>query len=330
MIGFHAAALLLLFPFQGESKTDYFQLKTQQQLAGEILSVDDDSVTLKISLYGGTAEVTRKLKDFTPESAFRIVSSQAKDTYEDHLRLAREAEKLGALPFIRQELKAAFQVAEKANNETQQNEVKKIAADTAEKYFSVALQKNDLPNAKKLLNVILVKLPDERTDAQKKALLEAYEAAEGRVQSDMKAERAEKAEQAKIDEAERVIDPIKKKIVEAQQLNREGLLAGGKNVGARNKFDQALQMAKSAYQQLKPQEKSSNKLIKDQYSSLVTQIFEVGKDACINAASTSLIQTDYNKAREYVNLVLSVDPKNEEALDMRGRIEMASTTRWWW
>src|SRR6185295_2673762 len=77
MIGFHAAALLLLFPFQGESKTDYFQLKTQQQLAGEILSVDDDSVTLKISLYGGTAEVTRKLKDFTPESAFRIVSSQA-------------------------------------------------------------------------------------------------------------------------------------------------------------------------------------------------------------------------------------------------------------
>ena len=50
----------------------------------------------------------------------------------------------------------------------------------------------------------------------------------------------------------------------------------------------------------------------------------------IHLASRQAVQSDYQGALKTVNQALAIDPKNEEALSMRSRIEEYSSQGWGW
>jgi hypothetical protein len=312
-----------------DPKVQAFQLKTQKQLTGEVLSVEGERVTLKVSMFGGTVEVQRDLTDFTPDSAYRIMASQTGNTFEDKMKLARFASEVDSIDYLRKEVRECYGIAEKAKNDAQIKEVSKFAADCIDKYFNLAMSKNDFAFAKNCINILMMKFPNERTPAQKKAMLDRYHSALDKVAADRKAAQEARAEKAAVDEANRLLKPLNDKIAQAAELENEGLLTGNNNIASRQKFDQAIDLLKEAYQKVQQYEKSSNKFLKDHASSLQVQIFDIGKDACLNAASAATFQSDYQGARGYINLVLAVDPHDKDALDARARVEMASSRGWW-
>lgn len=329
MLGVSCLALLFLaLPLQAE-KLDSYILKNQKQLTGEVVSIEGERVTLKVNMFGGTAQIERDLADFTPDSAYRILASKSGNTFEDKMKLARFAAEVDSIDYLRKELREAYEIADKANDEARKREVTKFAADCVDKYFDIAMQKGDLRFAKQCINILMTKFPEERTEAQKKAMLKRYDDAQNKIAAERKAAQEAKAEKAAVDEANRLLKPVMDDIEQAKQLQNEGLLTGNNNVAARQKFDQALDLLKSAHRKVQQFEKSSNKFLRDHASSLEVEIFDIGKDACLNAASAATFQSDFQGARGYINIILAVDPKDKDALDARARIELAANRGWW-
>lgn len=333
MLGLRLAAAFLGLLLAQETDLNTYALKSGQVLTGNVVRVEGETVTLKVTMFGGTAEIQRKLDDFTNDTAYLIASAAGKDTPDDHLRLAQFAAGMQMKNAARKEFRAAYALAEAAKDEPKMKEIEKVAADVVERAFKLALEKGNLTQAKEFLEILVVRLYDQRTDAQRESLVAMLDAATEKVAAARKAAEEARIEKQAAADMARLLKPIDKKLAEAHQANNDGLVAKNRGTAHQN-YDNAIEAYREAYRGIISLQKNqpNNRPMQDKLSSMLVQLLDDGIDTCMNAASLLMTQTDFNGAQKYVNLALTVDPKNQKALEMRQEIQQAAATsgrRWW-
>jgi len=309
-----------------------YTLKTGQSLTGNVVKLDGDEVTLRIKIFDGFAETTRKLGDFTPRSACNIQSATLRaDSFDDHFKLAKYAVENGVLDVAGTEAGIAKQIADKTPGGPQVAELHKWAADTLEKLFHDAVAKGDVPKADHFLKVLMTRVPEQRTDAQKNAMLGELDRAEQKKQDELADQKKAKVEAAAAKEQERQLAPIRKELEEGKKLAGEGLVQAGSTGTALNKLDDAITHYRTAWKATEKLQKSSSTdaALKKEAGNLAEQILENGINAGLSAAHLLTARSDYQKASEYVNKILALDPDNDEAKDLRRTIELASSSSGW-
>lgn len=200
---------------------------------------------------------------------------------------------------------------------TVEGEVAKLKRTAAEKCVENARQaaaNNKLAEAEKWLTILVEKLPDEPEAAQARSMLEQHYAK-------TRAAKIEEADQKASEALRKDVEEGKKRFEQMVDRTKQGLQATGGSE-AENLFRQALSDGKAVMRDIDSIEKKySDPKVKEQasrYRSIVTdQMVEVQ----LHIASQRATKSDYNGAQKAVNEALVLDPKNEEALSMRSRIQ---------
>ena len=202
------------------------------------------------------------------------------------MRLAKFAAENALFESARTRFRAAYALAATAKDEAKQTEVMTVAADYVEKFFRASVAKRDFTNAKKMLSILVVRLAETRTEAQRAELVKLLDDAQEKAREERKAAEDARAEKNRDDERVRLLKPIEAKIKEGNQDNSDGLVA--KNGGtARQQYDAAIQCYIEAYKALTGLQKSKadDKILQERISTIIPDLYSDGIETCMNAAS---------------------------------------------
>jgi len=202
--------------------------------------------------------------------------------------------------------------------ETEVVKLKRTAAQYCIENARAAAAKNDMAGAEKWLKVLVQKLPDEPEAMQAAQLLDTHYAK-------VREAKVAAADQKASDALKKDVEQGKKRYSQMVEKTKLGLQARGGSE-AENYYRGAIADGKAVMKEIDDIEKKySDPKVKGQaaeYRSVVTeQLVEV----YLNIASSLATRSDYQGAQKQVNEALALDPKNEQALSMRSRIEEYSS-----
>jgi hypothetical protein len=177
-----------------------------------------------------------------------------------------------------------------------------------------AVSKRNYPEAEKWLKTLIEKLPDEPEAAQASGMLDAYyekQRADKVAAADAKASAALKKE----------VEPAKKRFEQMAEKTKKGLQAKSDSEATRL-YRSALSDGDYVLDQIeKITKKHDDPTVTEraqEYQKIVTdQMVEIH----LSLASQEATKSDYKGAQKEVNQALALDPRNEQALSMRARIE---------
>jgi tetratricopeptide (TPR) repeat protein len=316
-----SAALLVLAAAAGAA--DYVKLKDGKLIKGEAISFDEPTQTLNFKMEDGTARGF-KLDELDKRSVYLVNQGKVpKDDAAKQIRianLARDAE-LFAHAMRHYGYAERADPARKPEIDAERAKLRQLAAAFGMKQAQDALTKGDRAGAEKWLMRVVEKVPDEPQAKEAAAILEqSYAKARG--------EKEAKAQSNASAQLKQELQPGKKNYDDMVKKTQDGLTQQTTGSRSTNAWESALNDGGRALALLDrlvkkyPDPKTQETL--GGYRAIVAnQMIEV----YLHLASAYTTRSSYNKAMAQANQALALDPKNEQALAARVRIEQASAER---
>ena len=322
--------------FESSRQTSYrsYMTKDGKVIKGIPLRKEGDKVRLQMPIEGGgSVEELRPFDSFSAHSSYNILRQlEPGHDLKSHLALAKFALENGLIATTRRELREAKKyIKSESELEDITKRVKTGAAAILKDLTRKALAAGDLKLAYKYGSLLLTKLPDEVTEAEKTELLDTYDRLKAEKENAERAKR-EAAAQAKRSEQEtRILKPLEERLSRASSRNHKGLMAGSSQSKALNNFkgasDDYMWVMKRTQQEQKKANNGST-ILKGELANIETRAKSGYCDANLNAGSVYLSRGSINNARGRADAILAVDPENSRARSLRARAEIAGNRGW--
>jgi hypothetical protein len=317
---------LALVSFCATANADSIRLKDGTHVKGHATAYDE---ALKVLSWEDEAGKDRefKLEELDQRSSYRVLKSQVpKDSGKGQLQLANFTRDIeffahavrhygyaeAADPSLKPEIDKQIEV------------LKARAAKWGMQRAQECADKKDIKGAEKWLTKIITKLPDSPEAAEAKTILDNYYA---RVHAERTAEVDAKAQEA----FEKGLAKGKKAYQDMLDKNHKALKSPKGGSPAVKGWENAIKDGERAMREIDNFEKKNSgytEILNEYRDAVNEQMFEI----YLHLANHWATRSSYNKALVQVNNILAVDPKNEQALSMRNRIQEASSRggRWLW
>ncbi|HEX5052514.1 MAG TPA: hypothetical protein VFZ65_12125 [Planctomycetota bacterium] len=333
--------LFLLLPVAAlaaqESPTIDATMKDGRTERIQPLELNGDKARFRVFVLGGEMVVTRKLSDFSPDSAFRFeVATRKPDSFEDHFDMAKKAADLDLLPpagaQARQAIEKVKGTPEEAANTAK---VRAWAADTLETKLRAAIAAADLAKAKQLLKLLTTRLSDQRTEESLAALAESVDGLSQKAAEGERVSRQEKLDAKARDAIEKRLKPIYERIEKGDKYQTAGISQSRKTVQATRQCEQSIDAYKAAWkatQELAEKYPDDEELAKE-VAAIGSRLQTSAIRSALHAANMLVVQSDYKGAMDWTGRVLRFDPDNAEAQAMVRTIqvaEAAASSQWGW
>ena len=318
-------AALLALALPAAAQNDFVKLKDGKFIKGEAISYDEPTQTLNFKMEDGTSRGF-KLDELDKRSVYLVNQSKVpKNDATKQIRLAnlaRDAE-LFAHAMRHYAYAEKADPARKPEIDKERATLRQLAAAYGMRMANEARSKGDKAGAEKWLMKIVEKVPDEPQAKEASAILEqTYAQARG--------EKEAKAQSQASEQLKKDLQPGKKNYDDMVRKTQEGLTASTSGSKATNSWDSALSDGQRALDLLErlmkkyPDPKTKETL--EGYRGVVTgQMVELH----LHLASSYTTRSSYNDALAEVNKGLALDPKNQECLAARARIEQAASESGW-
>ena len=302
-----------------------------------VLKSDWETVTVSLPLEDGGEEthtVPAELLD--PHSYYLIRNKALEGDAAGRIQLAKYAVDNDMFPQAKAQMDQARALDPAAVEEFMKTEFPRMKEGLAQRLLETgqrALRRGSTKNAKKYASLILTKFEGTAAEAGAEKLLAEVEAKNEEATAKKRANRrrveAEDQErEARVVEADRdkVLRPIEKLIDEANAANTRGLQAKSVTKSkdpleqAAHKYEQAAKRAAAALKQGAPDEKTKNSL-----EEMRKDAIDGGVQAYLNLAHSMSARGSYQKAVNYTNKALALDPDNAEAKAARATISTTSS-----
>ena len=321
-----AASAALLVALSVAAHADYVKLKDGTPIKGEATSYDEPTKTLTFKLEDGTLK-KYTMDELDGRSAYLVNRSRVpQDDAVKQLKLANFARDVGlyAHAVRHYEYAAKADPSKKPEIDREVAVLKKKAAVWAMDKAKTSAANGDKADAEMWLTKILEKLPDEPQAAEAKAMLDQY-------YSQRRAEKEAKAEEKASDEFKKDVAIGKKYYDSMVEKTKEGLTSKRVGATAASEWKSAIRDGDRVMAELDKLDKkftdaATQETLAGYRKVVVEQLIEVR----LHYASYLTTRSSYNDALAEVNHCLALDPKSEEALSARARIEQAASERGGW
>jgi tetratricopeptide (TPR) repeat protein len=313
--------------FAQERVPDTIRLKDGSTLKGYATAYDDNAKVLTFRTEDGK-DRRLTLADLNTLSVYQVTQSTIpKDNAKAQLQLANYARDTGLYAHALRH----YGYAEKADPslkgeiDKERAVLRQKAADFALANARAALAKGDHREAKSWLTKIIEKLPDEPQAAEASKLLQEMLSIE---KVDTQLARTRENQQ----DLESDLARSKKLYEDMQRKTRDGLTSRSGGTQATNTWQSALDDGERGLKEIDKLEKKytdprSREVLASYRSAFTAQMVELR----LHRASVWTTRSSYNRALDEVNQALALDPKNQQALEARSRIEVASSRGFgWW
>ena len=311
-----------------------YMMKNGTILKGTPVKREGDKIRMKMSIRGGGSVTSLKqLSEFSPNSAYNILRKlEPGHDLMSHIALAKFALENGLIAATKRELhKARPYAKEDGRLDEFDRKVKAGAARILKKLVHEAMTAGDLKKAHRFGDLLFTKLPDQMTEAEKEAMLSAYERAKAGQDQARKAKTSAQAAAKRSKEEARILKPIEDRISKADKRNHKGLVTTSNQSSSLKQFNMAIKDYSWSLKRISTERRNAgNKAgnLVEEFSRLERRSQSGYIEANLNAGSIYLGRSSLNNARKNVNNILAIDPKNSRALSMRGRIEIAGNRDW--
>lgn len=324
--------LLLLFlsaiaPAQGARS---YQLKNGDVIQAEILDVDkaQDQVRLKFFQGGGSGIVTRRLSDFSPHSQFNVLRTTIPEgDIEGHVQLAEFAVSNGLIAAGKRELLHARDLA---NDEGIAPDLEQKLMDQAvtilDGLLQAMLKEGKMNDAKLLLHEIMA--GPRLTDAQKQHFTDLVAGKSKEIKEANAKARADQRAAELSAEQQRVLKPLQDAMQRGSQLQQQALKSLQNQSQALNAYGAAAREFQAVQQEVEKQTRtySNDKDLVSELAALSRQAQGDLINCLLGEASIYTTRSSFNQALGMVGQVLAMDSQNQQALNMRARIEIAANS----
>jgi tetratricopeptide (TPR) repeat protein len=311
-----------------------YLLVDRTAVRGEVLRVDGESVLLRIPIAEGNMEWEYRLDRFTPASIYHIRAAVAPDDDAAvHLELAEFALGVDQVSLARASLANARQIAGDPGLGTALE--RRFAATEASKLearFFRQLGDGDIDTAGRTLITLSRRFPEEITAERVATLQQELDRERDRRRGATAAAAAKRVEGEQQDEQRRWLAALASELDGAHSAWEQALRSTGSFVQATELFDRAVTRGELVLRSAKglegawadrPEAIRELDRLREDAERLVL-------DARLGSASQYLTRGSFSQAMESVNRILLDDPRNPQALAMRGRIETAANEAWGW
>jgi tetratricopeptide (TPR) repeat protein len=330
--------LSLCFPLMAQdAPTMTLTYKDGDMCKAQVVDLKADAVRLKVFVLGGSMQITRKLEDFVPLSAYAIeLQARKPATFDDHFAMARRAVDAGLVPQAGMQARAAIEaVHDKSQVDARRTEVRTWAADSLEKLLKVAVDGGRLDDAKHYLKLLSTRLPDMRSQDQLGALEDLVEALEAKKDSELQTERQQKLDAKTRTGIEQKLEPIQKKVAEGDKNTNQAIKTSSNTTTSTTFCEKAIDCYKTAWKSLQAlvEQYPDDAELARAAETIGKHVQENGIRAALHAANMLTVRSDYKGALEWANRVLAFDPGNAEAKEMVRTIqvsEAAASNQWGW
>jgi hypothetical protein len=297
--------------------------------------IEDDGQKVKVSLIGeggSGATATYKYEQLAPQTIFRLrFNKTERDDVKGQLDLAAYALDNGVFPSAR----LSYDLAKKANEAKKaglDDELAKLyarAPAVALTWAKKQMEEGKMLPAEKILARLCELFPDSEEAAEATKLLEqiAPKCVSSREDAvDKKSGSSKTAQQAAA--------PAKKEYEAAHASIRQALGEAKNPTKAIRTLDIAIEKFQSAQKLLDSamKKEGADSDLAAHYDAWSAKLKDDIVETYVHMASFYFARQSYSNALKVVNQGLLLDPKDSEALAMRGRIEVAMTegSRWKW
>jgi tetratricopeptide (TPR) repeat protein len=189
-----------------------------------------------------------------------------------------------------------------------------------------SIAKGDTNEAEKYLKILVEKLPSEPEADQAASMLDQYYAQN-------RATKIAAADQKAAETLKKDVATGKKRYEQMVEKTRKGLQARGSSQ-AEGLFKGAINDGEAVLSELDAVEKkySDDASLRSQASNYREVVTQQMVEVHLHMASALATHSDYQGAQGEINQALSLDPRNEQALSMRARVEEYSSRGigWGW
>jgi len=288
--------------------------------------IADDGLSVELRMSDGSGR-TYAYTDLDPRSVYRLMKGRAsRDDGAAQIEVGNYARDHGYYAHARRHYDQALAADRElgARVEHELGILRERAAGEELAKARTALSKGETGAAEEHLATVLKEFPGERAAESAAAMLNdihAREATMTRSAPDLEVEVAAD------------FDKVREYYDRGVEENRKGLLASKNQSRALRHFDSALKNTQKARQEIGGVMKSNedspaHRRAADDWE---RRSLDLVIDVDLNMASIYMTRESFNSALERVNHAIAVDPANQEARNMRARIEVAaSNDNWGW
>jgi tetratricopeptide (TPR) repeat protein len=309
-----------------------------ETMIGTVLSLQDGKVKMRVSILGGSMVVTHRLTDFDPPSAFRIeLAANPPKDFDGHFAMAKRAAELGLRTRAGAQARAAVAATKGLPDaEAKQNQVRAWGADALEKMAMAAVTAGDRFEARRCLELLTTRLPDQRTEQQLETIASAVEGLEQKVKQDEADRRQKRLDDKQRAQIQRQLKPIEDHVAKGMKTYGEAVRKTSTTASA-NLCETAVQHFRKAYDALAGlvDKNPDDELLASAATTIGKEIHDYGIRAALHGAQMLCTQSDYKQAMEWTQKVLAFDPGNADAKAMVNTITLAAADsgddwRWGW
>jgi tetratricopeptide (TPR) repeat protein len=323
------ALLFLAVPCFAASGVDILRAKGEL-LKGKVTAYDQ---TTEIVTFVTLDGVEHKIpaKDLDQHSAYKLAKSRADmNSAEDRIKLGNFARTIELFAHAGRHYTSAVKLDPSVAPTVEKERAtgRKLAAEYCMRHAQTAIGKGDLKKAEEWLTIMVDKLPKEPLTAEASSMLSGY----------YKKNHEAKDDQLEADHDEMIKKELKSAKTRYDSMLRnieQGLASTGTSSRSRKNFESAFSDGERVLKELDKVQKgySGDEKVAELFDGYRKLVIEHMVDAQLHTASSYSTTTNYNGATKALNRALSVDPKNQEVLAARARVEDASSRggllRWW-
>ena len=305
----------------------------RESVRGEALAIEDDRVRMRVHFNEGTMQRTFRVDQFRPGSVFRMrLSLTADDDVAGHLALVRYALDTEQVTRARQSLARARSLAGDPRLGTDL-ERGFVAAEVSalERRFFEQLDGGDLRAAKRTLSAMRRKYAGALSPGRIAGLQREVDRERDRRTAEGVAAKTAEDRMQLAKERQRRLTPLVQRLEVAARARRNGLLNSKNFSRAIDEFGRAIRQCEVVLSSLEQLERryGNDEVTMRETGLLRRDAEQVMVDCLLNTASMYLTRSSLTSAMGSVNKVFVVDPSNDQALEMRSRIETAASY-WGW
>jgi tetratricopeptide (TPR) repeat protein len=306
---------------------DQIVLKNGNKVSGEVVTSNDDDLTLRFVASGQDATMTLQRDQVDPHSWYVVRSRALPDTATEHLRLARFCSENGMFFQAERELNRVLELDDSmaAEVDVELMRARDGAAAKVVELATAALAKDDVVRAESLVATVITRYDDTTQADVARALVERVAARKLELERDREAERAKKAQAA--EEARRVawLEPVGKKLESARRKNVDALK--DKNLSrAQNGFAASVHTYEQTAAELdrlaRAQENDDE--LRSRIDALRGVVMQEAIEVHVSLGSTYLVRGSFTRALAHANEALAMDTRSQYAKEFRARVEIAS------
>lgn len=319
------ATLLVLACAAVPASAATIKLKNGKTLTCEIRRYDDASKTLHVRTQDG-ADAKYTLDQLDARSVYLVNASLIpKNDAKAQLRAANFARDAGLYAHAARRYGEAAKLDPtlKGAVDAEMAKLRRSAVQMCITNARAAVAKGDMAEAEKWAKTLIEKLPNEPEAAEAKAALEQY-------YEQNRGKKMAAAEQKASEAVKKDAEKARKRYDQMVEKTKKGLQAQNSSQ-AENLFRQALSDGEAVLKDIdKILAKYDDPKLDEQADGYRALVVEQMVEVHLHAASQLATQSDYRGAQKEVNQALSLDPKNQQALSMRARIEDYSSRGLGW